>query len=338
MTTFTYPTNAEMTAIGQDKMAVLTMDDPIFSIMPIRNVQAPVLIWEQMDNYVGLQQLRGLGGAPQRVKKTGGKRYTMEPGAYGEFETIDEVELMLRRPYGKFSGAVPIHDLTGLAQDKLISRRVDRLRYIGWTLITTGTFAVNLPTGQVGHTDQFTLQQAAGSQISNPQAGTPLQDFRNVQLLSRGHSVTFNANAKAFMNRKQFNKLVANTNPADLFGKRVAGLATVLGLHDINAVLMQEDLPQIVIYDNGYLNDAGVFVPFIADNTTVIVGDRPGGQKVMEYLMAMNINNEGEAPGPYQKVIDKGENTVPRSIEVHDGHNGGPAIYFPSAVIILTTT
>jgi hypothetical protein len=52
--------------------------------------------------------------------------------------------------------------------------------------------------------------------------------------------------------------------------------------------------------------------------------------------MTRNVNNANSAPGPYTKVIDRGELQVPRTIEVHDGHNGGPAIFYPSAVIKLS--
>ncbi len=41
-------------------------------------------------------------------------------------------------------------------------------------------------------------------------------------------------------------------------------------------------------------------------------------------------------PGPYTLVIDRREDEVPRQIQVHDGHNGGPVIYYPSGVVVLS--
>jgi hypothetical protein len=35
------------------------------------------------------------------------------------------------------------------------------------------------------------------------------------------------------------------------------------------------------------------------------------------------------------KVVDDA-NRVPRTIEVHDGHNGGIAFFWPSAVVVMT--
>jgi hypothetical protein len=40
------------------------------------------------------------------------------------------------------------------------------------------------------------------------------------------------------------------------------------------------------------------------------------------------------------ETIDRGSDgpgkQIPRVIEVHDGHNGGPVIYFGSGLVILT--
>ncbi len=338
MATFTYPTSVELSQIEQVKVPVLTQDDPIFRIMPVTTKDAAVVSWEQQDNFTGLQAVRGLGGKPSRVNRVGAKRYVMEPGFYGEFQEIDEQELMHRRRYGSFDQPIDISDLVMEAQDQLLGRRIDRIRQIGWTLITTGTFSVSHPLGGVMHTDTYSLQTASFSNWSSASAGTPLIDFRTAKLLSRGKSVNFGRNATAYLNQITFNKLAKNTNTADLGGKKTTNISNISSLKDINSWLLDEDLPQIEIYDEGYQNDSDVFVPFIGDNVTVIVGHRTTGASVAEYRMVRNVNNPGMEPGAYQKVIDHGEDDVPRVIEVHDGHNGGPAIFFPSAVIVCTNT
>ena len=57
------------------------------------------------------------------------------------------------------------------------------------------------------------------------------------------------------MNQTDVNNLLNNSNSADLFGRRVNGLSTVNNLSDLNELLAGDDLPQIVVYDKGYLND-----------------------------------------------------------------------------------
>jgi hypothetical protein len=82
---FLYPTNREIQTIGPAKVARLAENRVGFEIMPMRNVNAGTVEWVQADNYFGLQQLRGLDGAPPHVKRVGEKTYVYEPGVYGEF-------------------------------------------------------------------------------------------------------------------------------------------------------------------------------------------------------------------------------------------------------------
>ncbi len=338
MSNFVYPTAAEIQQIAQDKMPRLTQDRPIFQILPIRNVNETLLIWEQLDNFRGLQSVRGLNGQPGRVNSVGMKQYTMQPGVYGDVMTINELELTQRRAPGTFGSPIDITDLVLEKQDHLLGRRLDRIESIGWNLLSSGTFSVSGGAGSgVVHGDTFPIQQYVSTvPWSTISTATPLNDFSQVQLLARGHSVDFGAAATAFMNRATFNNLRNNTNGADIYGRRTMGMGTFNNLGGINQLLLGDDLPQIVVYDQGYQNDNDVFTPFIPLNKVVVVGKRPAGQPIAEYRMTRNAINPDLSPGAYMRVIDTGEFAIPRSIEVHDGHNGGPVIYYPSAVIVMS--
>lgn len=337
MTAFSYPSASELTTIAQDKIPNLMKNRKIFDIMPIRTVNAALLQWEQKDNYLGLQQYRGLNGRPSRVAKIGAKRYRMSPGYYGEYQLIDEEELTLRRQWGSFDKPIDISDLIMEAQDLLLGRRLDRIEKIGWDLLTQGTFSVVDREGRVVHTDIFPLQTYAPVVPWTTSAtATPLNDLRDVQLLSRGKSTNFGSGSKLYMNRTTFNNMLRNTNINDLAGRRTSGLQSVLTLREINSIFAGEDLPQIEIYDETYFDDAGATQLFIPSGKAVLVGTRPSGQVVCEYRMTRNANNTGMAPGPYMKVIDNLDRDVPREIQVHDGHNGGPVIFFPGSIVVLT--
>lgn len=337
MSTWLYPTDAEISAIAQDKIPNLIADRPIFQILPMRTTKNSMVIWEQQDNYRGLQQIRGYNGLPARVQPVGLKQYNMQPGVYGEFRPINEMELTTRRQPGTFNVPIDVSDLVMEAQDHLLGRRLDRIEQIGWTLISTGVFSVPSPTGAIVHTDTFPVQTySAGVAWSTFATATPLADFSAVQLLSRGRSVNFGAVATAYMSRPTFNNLRSNINAADIYGRRTIGLGTINNLQGFNQLLMGDDLPQIVVYDGGYLNDAGTFVPWLATGTVVVVGKRPAGQTVGEYQFTKNAQNNNMAGGPYMKVVDTGDWTVPRNIEIHDGHNGGPALYYPSAIVVMS--
>jgi hypothetical protein len=336
MTTYQFPDAVELRKIEQQKLPRLMAERPIFDVFPIREVNSHLVEWEQQDNYIGLQQVRGLNGAPPKVARIGLKRYAFQPGVYGEFSMIDEIELTRRREMGTFGDQVNIDELVMGEQDRLMLRYLDRIELIGWTLLTTGTFSVSTLLGPILHTDSYTTQTfTAGVAWGTSATATPLADFRQVKLKARGYSVRFDSTAKAFMNSTTANQLYSNNNSTDLFGRRTGGFGTLNSPAQINGLLLGDNLPQIVEYDEGYYDDTGTFQLFIPNNKVIVVGSRPGGTPVAEYLMTRNANNPNSAPGTYTKVVDD-ENDVPRTVAIHNGHNGGPALYFPSAIVLMT--
>lgn len=312
----------------------------VFDFFPVEEVDSHLLKWEQKDNFTGLQNIRGLNGEPPRVKRVGAKQYQMAPGIFGEFEIVDEMELTTRRQYGTFGEPVKIDDLIAEAEEHLLERELDRMELIIWTLLSSGVFSVSSINNQVIYTDAYNLQTFTASVTwATSATATPLANFRAVQLLSRGHSVNFGAQAKAYMNRSTLNAMIANTNQNDMAGRRTAGLNTLIALNlkELNTILMAEDLPEVVVYDQGYLDDTFTFQLFIPNNKVVVVGQRPGDQKVGAYRITRNANNPDMGPGAYSVVHDSMDaGKPPRKIEVHRGHNGGPVCYFPSAVVMMS--
>jgi hypothetical protein len=337
LATFTYPTSAELQQIAQERLPRLMENRVVFTFFPTTDVDAHLLKWEQADNFLGLQQIRGLNGEPPRVKRVG-QKIQMAPGAYGEFVPIDEQELTSRRQTGTFGDPISVTDLVSMAELHLEQRELDRIELIIWTLLATGTFSVSNINGAVTHTDTYTVQTyTAGVTWATSATATPLANFRAVQLLGRGKGVSFGAGAKAFMNRATANALFQNTNANDLAGRRVSGLLSPLNLTEVNAVLMGEDLPQVVPYDEGYLDDSGTFQLFVPNNKVVVIGQRPGNQNVGEYRKTRNANNPDLTPGSYSMIYDSIDaQKPPRNLEVHRGHNGGPVIFYPSAVVTMT--
>lgn len=334
MATYAFPTSAELMLIEQTYLPVLTADNPFFRMFPFKSINAAVIEWEQLDNYIGLQQVRGMNGAPSRVSKTGAKRYSMKPGVYGEFETLDEEELTNRRALATFGEPAIITDLVRMSQDKLLSRRIARQKWLIVQLVVNGFFSVLDKEGVVTHSDGYTQRQfTATTPWSTTASATPLADLRAIKLYARGYSVRFDSSATAWMNQKTANYMLNNSNSADLGGKRTGGQGTINNLGDLNRLITADDLPQVGVWDKGYYDDNGTFQLDIPDNVVIIEGNRETGAPVGQFGLTRNANNPDASPGPYMRVIDRGENAVPRTIEVHDGHNGGPYVLFPSAIV-----
>lgn len=339
MGTFIYPTSQEIREIEREVLPRLTADRPIFGIMPLVEEDASVVRWVIEDNIGGLQQLRGLSGKPRAISMDGAKTYLVEPGAYGEFVAIDEVELTQRRRYASLDVPVSVEDLVMKASQKLQARFLDRVEYVGWNALL-GTYTVLGQNGTIKAADTFSVQTAtAAVSWATTGSATPLIDFRAVKLLGRDKGVSLGRGAKAYANAKTVNNLLNNRNASDLFGQKRPDQGTLVGLSDINRILLDSDLPEIVEYDAGYFDDNGAnWTPYIPDERVIIVGARPNGTRIADYAMTRNANNPSMEPGQYTKVVDRGETEVPRVIEVHNGHNGAPRIYYPSAVVVLDTT
>jgi hypothetical protein len=332
-----YPNSIQLQEIAQILIPRLEQNRLGFTLFPTVNVDDWLLSWELYDNFQGLQAARGLNGEPPKVKRIGLKRYMMEPGAYGEFDTIDETEITRRRRIGTLGEAIDISELVMVAQRNLLQRRLDRIEWIIWTLLATGTFSVAGPNQSIIHTDTITLgSYAAGVSWATSATATPLHDFRQVQLKHRGQSVSFNRDAMAIMNLVTFNNLINNGNNLDLYGRRVAGLATVNSPEQLSQLLGMDNLPTFTVYDEGYLDTSGTFQPFIPDNKVIVIGKRTNGAPLGNFAFARNANNPGSAPGPYMKIVDNADRDVPRSVQVHDGFNGGIQLFYGTAIVVMS--
>src|SRR5262245_5489731 len=111
MPTINLPTSAALKLAEQAKLPLLTRADPTFQLFPTTTEDTDELQWEQRDNFTGVQNARGLGGQPGRVRKVGAKRWKAEVGAYGDWEEIDETELTKSRKLGTFGEAATWDDM-----------------------------------------------------------------------------------------------------------------------------------------------------------------------------------------------------------------------------------
>ena len=346
MLNVTYPASAVLDQVDQDLLPQLILDDPAFDMFPMVEKDAALVQWEQQDSYQGLMQLRGYNSPSPRVPATGWKKYMMQPGIYGEYEPIDEMEITTRRAPGSFNLPISIDDLVTERQQKLMTRQVNRQRQVIWALISRGDYSVAFPNGTVGVVDSYPVQTyAATTGWDTIATATPLGDFRAVQLKHRGHSIRLGNDATAYMNRITFNKMIANTNQADLGGRRATGLSSIEGVKDFNELAMKDDLPNVVIYDEGYLSDgtdgnaAGTFVPFIPTAVVVVVGKRTNNATIGQFQLTFNATNPSRSSAPYLMIWDsanQGGGEPPRLIKVHRGFNGGPALFFASAIVVMT--
>ena len=350
---FIYPRSYEVQAIMPELVARGREGRLGLDIMPPLPVNAAQVRWTQEDNSYGLQAMRGMDGAPTHVQRVGAKTYVYEPGVFGEYIDITETELTTRAGSAPVDTTpIDVQDLVVGADNLLVGREFDRMEASIWQVLTTGTLTIKLngPHGQqVAYSDTYTIQTyTAATPWSTHATATPIRNFQSVQQMGLGRSVDFGAAATAYMNSVTSNNLLNNSNAADFGGRRGEGGRTLNNLNDFNSYLMSQNAPKVQVYDAGYLPDidstADDFVKFIPDGVVVVVGRRPGNAQVGNYQLTRNASN-GFRPGSYRYVIDRAngggdgggnaEKRTPANIEIHRGHSGGPAIRYPSAVVVM---
>jgi hypothetical protein len=336
---YKYPTTRELRQINAEKIPNLTRNRPTFSIFPITESKLWTLEWEQKDNWRGFQQLRGLNGEPSYVKMVGFNRFSAKPGVYGEFMTVDEEMMTLRAQQAREGEVIDIDDLVTERQDYLNNRETDLIEYIHWKALLDGQFTFIGPTGAI-YGDVFPITTLAFSDWSDYANGTPLADLLGLRDLQNGKSVSFGTGAVLYANSKTVKHILRNRNPTDLGGQLAiasGGVKPVKSLEEVNTILTSMGVPTIIEYNEGYFQESnGAFVNWIPDDVVSIIGQRANGDRLGEYRMVRNAQNEDMAPGRYEKVIDRGEDRVPRIIEVHRGHNGGLVIFYGSAIVKAT--
>lgn len=337
---YDYPTSRRLVEINPEKVINLQRERPTFRLFPDQNDdEAWRLEWFQKDNYRGFQQLRGLNGQPSYVRMVGQKWFSQEPGVFGEYMYVDE-RMMTQRARiagNREGGRVPITDLVTERQDYLNAREIDLKEWLHWAIILNGTFALLGPTGAAFRAT-FPIQILTLSNWSDHPNATPYADYLGLKTLTRGKSLNFGAAAQSYGNVTTVSHAFLNTNPDDLGGKFVGQFGNRIGapatLADINNILRGGGLPLLNEYDEGYNRETdGAFQLWIPDDVISIIGARTDGSTLGAYRHVTNVNNDNAAAGRYTKVIDTRERTVPRKISIHQGHNGGPVLFYPSAII-----
>lgn len=331
MADYIYAQNNDLSAVAQEKMQTLSLEDPIFKYFPIETKDTSVISWEQEDADTGLQQIRGINGAPKVVQATGSKRYTVEPGVFGEFRYLDEKELTERRRLGTHGDAMNINDMITKAQDRLLGREYSRIKQILYLLVAHGQYTLSKQnSNQVIYFAAFTFPSyTATVPWSTPATSTPLADIRNLMLqgLDLVTDADFGSDAELFVNQKKVQHLLANTNANDI-GGRFENIRSDHGLDAINAIMVAEGLPRIVPISGNYVDENGVVQRYMPDNAGTLFGSRR--EPMGSYTMTRNASNDNAAPGSYSEVIE--EKRPPKSIEVHQGHNGGAEIHFGKSI------
>jgi hypothetical protein len=338
---YRYQSRPTLIAIANDLVTGMRMNNPIFDIFPIVPRNSTRLRWRIKDNYRGMMKMRGAGGEPTRIAAVGDKVYEERPGIFGEFATIDEVELLERGAGIPDDMFIPV-DVKGAVRERqlqLTERQQNRIVNMCWTGALTGTLSIALPGGGVGFSMSFTLQTETPSvPWSTVATATPIKNLQDLQVeYGRGTSNNWGQLAKAYLNSVTANYLFSNTNAADWGGEKGDYGKPLRDIGGYNGIRVGRNIPELVIWDGGYVDDAGTFQMDIPDGKILVVAARPGNEKPGEFQMTYNAVTKN--PGAYAFVKDFTTGplaSVPPKIDVHQGFNGGQVVERATQLLVMT--
>lgn len=129
--------------------------------------------------------------------------------------------------------------------------------------------------------------------------------------------------------------------PSGLFdwrgGTALLNRATLSRLGPYRGVAVAgEDVASLVAYDEGYLDDEGRFRPFVPTGKVVVAAASCNGALVGDYAITRNACRPGVTPGPWLSIrVRPARGSAPVRLEIHDSHNGGPRLFYASAIAVL---
>ena len=359
MATFAMPTFATLKAVEQKLLPQLTLDDYIFDHFVTRNVEGSKLIWRQLGDFIGMQGARGAGGQFNVVEPVETNQFVFDPGFYGDASIIDEATLTHLSKIDSFSEPRPLMDIVSERVNQLLNRRINRITQTMWTLLSTGKFEAKDRDGTIKATAKYSTFQSYTPTVpwSTVATATPYADITKIRTFTKGTSVSFGRGAKMYINPNTAEWLLTNKNANDLLGRRTNYGATFNSIGAINDMFKSqsglEDLPEIILHDASYKSDGtdgyakNEKVWRVPDNKAIVIGRRTNNAPLGEYQFTRNAQLDDFSPSDqklamsqdvhqtYMYVRDSLPFSTPRRIEVEDGHNGGPVVFYPEAVLIM---
>ena len=332
------------------RFVVATHDDSKIDLPLHEFGRGPGLVTVALDdstldrNHRTMQGRRGLGGAPLRAWRfqptnpppAPGRdddapfRYADLFGCYGEYLPVTEWEWSPTR--GAAETGPDRRQVVWWKVRGLVARRYDRYEWALWKLLAGGPGFVH-PAGV----------HVVGP---NPRWTEPDADPLGMAGYFRAHShggVSFDGRAPAYLNYKTADVLCQRlglpTEPTGLADAATDAARALWRAFDdtfqarLDAATAGWGGPRFVRFGQGYLDERGDFRPFVPDGRVIVFGRRETAEPVGAYLNFKNANNPDIAPGPYTRLVHRVGDDGSR--EVHDGHNGGAVLYFPSAMVVM---
>lgn len=346
----TFPTSAELNTVVQ----AFTPDPTKYigmQILPMAESMFQEVQWDERDHDRGLTAPHLLGTDPKIDKRQGSVKRKYEPIHFKESDLLKEDEILKARQLGTMSNTIDLsEEIARIARNRWV-KTMGRVEKLIWDCLK-GTVSINENGVVVSetfpvqtHTPLVDWDTFATAKI--------LADLNDIKVKFRKTGATASG-AKMFMNEVTASWMLENQNSNDLKGFQNSNFVNLTySIEEANKILRQRALPEIVVYDEGYVDESDTFVPFLSDGEVIIVGKRPAGQNVGDFVSTASLHNQRNgqpAPGYFAgvevngvpgdqvgsvSISQLGQGKNPK-IEIFGGIYGGPRLVYPKSVINFT--
>lgn len=344
----TFPTNAELNEVVQ-AFEVDPSQHIGSTILPMAESMYQEVQWDERDADRGLTAPHALGADPKVDIRQGSTRRKYTPIPFKETDLLKEDEILRARQLGTMAETLDLsQEIARIARDRF-NKTMARIEKLRWDTLN-GSISINENGVVVSETFAVQSYTPSGDTWDTPDTSTPLADFNAVKLLFRGTGASA-AGAKAYMSQATANLLLQNQKAGDIKGFQNQNFVQLpYAVEEMNKILAARGLPEIVVYDEGYIAENGTFTLFLPTGKVIVVGKRPAGQSVGDFMSTPSLhNNRGGQPAPgYFSVIEVnghaseaagsvamgqlGKAKNPK-VEITGGIYGGTRLIYPKSVI-----
>jgi hypothetical protein len=349
MLTLTFPTNAELDLVVQDYVAQ-TENFIGATILPETNSMHQKVRWDERDHDRGMTNAHVMGTDPKVDRRMGSVTREYEPIPFKETDLFKEDEILRSRELGTLNQTLDLsREIARTAKNRLDKTRI-RMEWLRWQTLL-GSISINENGVKVNETFPVQPHDAAVA-FSTVATAAPLKEFNAVKLKFRKTGASAQG-GKAYLNQTTANSILENQNANDLKGFQNANFTQLpYSIEEANKILSVRGLPELVVYDEGYIDENDDLQLFIPDGKIIVVGKRPAGQTVGDWVSTPSLhrNVDGQpAPGYFSIVEVNGQSSeivgaVSMSqlgqgknpkVEITGGIYGGTRLIYPKSVVVM---
>lgn len=309
------------------------------NLLPMENHFLPVVEWDELGQITGQSAAMAPNVEPRNIAHRVLKAYTERGFFFGDSMSLKETDILNIRAAGSLDRTAG-KDLVMQMTDTLQVRVDTRVESSIWSAIQ-GSLAIdeNGVKRTITYSTNFAATPTAAVLWSDYNSAAPMLDIQTWLLSFRGKAPT--SGIRCYCNREVAIHLSENATVRELLKYNAEIMA--IGPDNIGKLLAPLlGLASIEVYDEGYINSAGTWVPFIASNKFIMVAPTPAGGNMGSALGAWkttpSVRNGGLTPKPgrWVQVFNKLENEPKPEYRQAAGIYGVPIIRFPQSIIVAT--